>query len=37
VSKADARVLSVSHDPGTPENIAQFMNSAARQVEAPED
>jgi mannose-6-phosphate isomerase-like protein (cupin superfamily) len=37
VSKADARVLSVSHDPGAPENIAQFMNSAARQVEAPED
>ena len=37
VSKEDARVLSVSHDPGAPENIAHFMNSAARQVERPED
>ena len=36
VSKEDARVLSISHDPGTPEGIAQFMNSAARQVERPE-
>jgi len=36
VSKDDARVLSISHDPGTPEGIAQFMNSAARQVERPE-
>ena len=33
VSKEDARVLSVSHDPGTPEHIAQFMNPSARQVE----
>jgi len=32
VSKADARVLSVSHDPGTPDKISQFMNPAARQV-----
>jgi transcriptional regulator with XRE-family HTH domain len=37
VSKDDARVLSVSHDPGTPENITQFMNSSARQVERPDD
>jgi len=29
--------LSVSHDPGSPEGIAGFMNSAARQVERPED
>jgi transcriptional regulator with XRE-family HTH domain len=33
VSKEDARVLSVSHDPGAPEQIAQFMNPSARQVE----
>lgn len=33
VSKEDARVLSVSHDPGAPEHIAQFMNPSARQVE----
>jgi len=33
VSKEDARVLSVSHDPGTPEHIAQFMNPSARQVD----
>ena len=37
VSKDDAKVLSVSHDPGSPEDISQFMNSAARQVERPED
>ena len=37
VSKEDAKVLSISHDPGTPEGIAQFMNAAARQVERPED
>jgi len=37
VGKDDARVLSVSHDPGSPEGIAGFMNSAARQVERPED
>jgi transcriptional regulator with XRE-family HTH domain len=37
VSKEDAKVLSVSHDPGSPENITHFMNSAARQVERPED
>jgi len=33
VSREDARVLSVSHDPGAPEQIAQFMNPSARQVE----
>jgi transcriptional regulator with XRE-family HTH domain len=33
VSKEDARVLSVSHDPGSPEHIAQFMNPSARQVD----
>ena len=37
VSKDDAKVLSVSHDPGSPEDISQFMNSAARQVERPGD
>ena len=37
VSKDDARVLSVSHDPGSPEGITGFLNSAARQVERPED
>src|SRR5882724_2867805 len=37
VGKDDARVLSVSHDPGSPEGIAGFMNSAARQVERSED
>ena len=30
VSKQDARVLSVSHDPGAPEQISQFMNPSAR-------
>jgi transcriptional regulator with XRE-family HTH domain len=35
VSKEDARVLSVSHDPGSPEHIAGFMHPAARQVEPP--
>jgi transcriptional regulator with XRE-family HTH domain len=33
VSKEDARVLSVSHDPGAPEQISQFMNPSARQVD----
>ena len=37
VSKDDAKVLSVSHDPGSPEDISPFMNSSARQVERPED
>ena len=37
VSKEDAKVLSVSHDPGSPENITHIMNSAARQIERPED
>jgi transcriptional regulator with XRE-family HTH domain len=37
VSKDDAKVLSVSHDPGSPEDISQFMNSSARQVERPDD
>jgi transcriptional regulator with XRE-family HTH domain len=37
VSKEDAKVLSVSHDPGAPVDISQFMNSSARQVERPED
>jgi transcriptional regulator with XRE-family HTH domain len=35
MSKEDARVLSVSHDPGSPEHIAHFMHPAARQVEPP--
>jgi transcriptional regulator with XRE-family HTH domain len=35
ISKEDARVLSVSHDPGSPEHIAHFMHPAARQVEPP--
>lgn len=33
VSQEDAHVLSVSHDPGAPERISQFMNPSARQVE----
>jgi transcriptional regulator with XRE-family HTH domain len=33
VSKDEAKVLSVSHDPGTPEHISQFMNPSARQVD----
>ena len=33
VSKDNARVLSVSHDPGSSEHISQFMNPSARQVE----
>ena len=37
VSREDARVLSVSHDPGSPEHISNFMNPAARQVDAPEE
>lgn len=36
VSQEDAHVLSVSHDPGAPERIAQFMNPSARQVERQE-
>lgn len=37
VSKEDAKVLSVSHDPAAPEGIAQFMNSSARSVERPQE
>ena len=37
VSREDARVLSVSHDPGSPEHISNFMNPAARQVAPPEE
>jgi transcriptional regulator with XRE-family HTH domain len=37
VSREDARVLSVSHDPGSPEHISNFMNPAARQVDPPEE
>jgi transcriptional regulator with XRE-family HTH domain len=37
VSKDDAKVLSVSHDPGAPEHISHFMNPSARQVASPED
>ena len=37
VSKEDAKVLSVSHDPVAPEGISQFMNSSARSVERPQD
>lgn len=37
VGKDDARVLSVSHDPGAPEDISHFMNSSARPSERPED
>jgi transcriptional regulator with XRE-family HTH domain len=33
VSKADARVLSISHDPAAAEHISKFMNPAARQVD----
>jgi len=33
VSRDDARVLSVSHDPGSPEDISHMMNSAALPVE----
>lgn len=36
VSKQDARVLSVSHDPGAPEQISKFMNPSARLVERQE-
>lgn len=36
VSQEDAHVLSVSHDPGAPERISQFMNPSARQVERQE-
>jgi transcriptional regulator with XRE-family HTH domain len=34
VSKEPARVLSVSHDPGIPEDISHMMNAAVRPVEA---
>jgi len=34
VSQETARVLSVSHDPGTPTDISHLMNSAVRPVEA---
>jgi transcriptional regulator with XRE-family HTH domain len=37
VSKEDAKVLSVSHDPGASADISQFMNSSARQVERSEN
>jgi transcriptional regulator with XRE-family HTH domain len=37
VSKEDAKVLSVSHDPGATEDISQFMNSSARQVDRSEN
>lgn len=36
VSKEDAHVLSVSHDPGAPERIAHIMNPSARQVDRQE-
>ena len=35
VSKDDARVLSVSHDPGATADITSYMNPAARQVDSP--
>lgn len=34
LSPDDARVLSVSHDPGTPADISHVMNSSVRPVEA---
>jgi len=37
VSKDSARVLSVSHDPGSREHISRFMNPSARQIERPEE
>ena len=37
VSKDDARVLSVSHDPGSPEHISHVMNPSARQVTRSDD
>jgi transcriptional regulator with XRE-family HTH domain len=37
VSKEEARVLSVSHDPGAPDQISHFMNPSARQVDKQED
>jgi transcriptional regulator with XRE-family HTH domain len=37
VSKEDARVLSVSHDPGSPEHIQHMMNPSARQVGRSDD
>jgi transcriptional regulator with XRE-family HTH domain len=37
VSKQDAHVLSVSHDPGSAEPISRFMNPDTRQVERVKD
>jgi transcriptional regulator with XRE-family HTH domain len=37
VSKDFARVLSVSHDPGSREHISHFMNPSTRQVGRPEE
>jgi transcriptional regulator with XRE-family HTH domain len=37
VSKDFARVLSVSHDPGSREHISRFMNPSTRQVGRPEE
>jgi transcriptional regulator with XRE-family HTH domain len=34
VSRGSARVLSVSHDPGTPDDISHMMNASVRPVEA---
>ena len=37
VSKGDARVLSISHDPASVQHISNFMNPAARQVDRSDD
>jgi transcriptional regulator with XRE-family HTH domain len=37
VSPENARVLSVSHDPGSPEDISHMMNSSVRPVETEKD
>lgn len=37
VSRENARVLSVSHDPGSPEDITHMMNSSVRPVESQGD
>jgi transcriptional regulator with XRE-family HTH domain len=37
VSEDSARVLSVSHDPGSREHISRFMNPSTRQIERPEE
>lgn len=37
VSKADARVLSISHDPASAQHISNFMNPAARQIDRSDD